>query len=286
MLEAMAGRADHRPAELGPLGRVRRLVEAAARPSRSWSCPTGDDAAVRARPLRGLGSGSGSRSAPSPRSSRRSPTSPAVDLRPAADPAAAARPDPRRDRQHTPRSPATAPRHGRDPRPRSTPCSSELQAALVAPERLGSGGRALEDGEYERELAALFESYQRFRELPAAPTAEPGRGDDRSAAVRARSWGARPVLLYGFDDLTRAQLELIVALGPGRRGGDRGQLRRPPLPRRAGHAARRSADEPRRTGADELAHARPTRSGPASATSTASCSSPAPGGSRSTAAWG
>jgi ATP-dependent helicase/DNAse subunit B len=88
---------------------------------------------------------------------------------------------------------------------------SELQAALVDPETLSE--RATEAGRYETEIAALYASYLEVR-------GELGLQDDHSlaaaavAALRSRpdAWGARPVLLYGFDDLTTEQLELIHEL--------------------------------------------------------------------------
>jgi ATP-dependent helicase/DNAse subunit B len=66
---------------------------------------------------------------------------------------------------------------------------------------------------YERELAALFAAYERIRDRL-------GRSDEHGVAARATaalradpaSWGDRPVLLYGFDDLAREQVELLAAL--------------------------------------------------------------------------
>ena len=91
---------------------------------------------------------------------------------------------------------------------------SELQAALVAPEDLAAAARELDDGEYEAELASLYAAYRERREGA-------GRDDAPSAAAavasslreRPDSWGARPVLVYGFDDLTEEQLDLLSALG-------------------------------------------------------------------------
>ncbi|HEY1237605.1 MAG TPA: PD-(D/E)XK nuclease family protein [Solirubrobacterales bacterium] len=88
---------------------------------------------------------------------------------------------------------------------------SELQAALVDPVSLRE--RAAEAGPYELEIAALYESYLVLRD-------ELGRNDDHSlaaaatAALRRRpdAWGMRPVFLYGFDDLTLEQLELVREL--------------------------------------------------------------------------
>ncbi len=90
---------------------------------------------------------------------------------------------------------------------------AELQAAGLDAAAFGTLVSALEDGAYEREIAALFSGYERRRD-------ELGCGDEHTlaaaatAAVRAepQRWGARPVLLYGFDDLSREQIELIDAL--------------------------------------------------------------------------
>ena len=88
---------------------------------------------------------------------------------------------------------------------------SELQAALIDPAALAE--RAAEAGEYEREIAGLYIAFAEVRE-------EIGRHDEHTLAAAATSalrsrpdaWGARPVFLYGFDDLTREQLELVFEL--------------------------------------------------------------------------
>jgi len=89
----------------------------------------------------------------------------------------------------------------------------ELQGALISPAELARAAGELDDGAYERELAALYDGYVRRREAAGC--------DDRhsalaaaAASLRARpeSWAARPVLTYGFDDLTEEQLELVTAL--------------------------------------------------------------------------
>jgi len=88
---------------------------------------------------------------------------------------------------------------------------SELQAALVDPVALRE--RAAEAGPYELEIAALYDSYLALRD-------ELGLHDDHSlaaaatAALRQRpdAWAMRPVFLYGFDDLTVEQLELVREL--------------------------------------------------------------------------
>src|SRR4051794_16857620 len=90
---------------------------------------------------------------------------------------------------------------------------SELQAALVDPASLRERGS--EAGPYELEIATLYESYLRLRDeldlndhhsLAAAATAALRRHPE--------SWAMRPVFLYGFDDLTVEQLELVRELSP------------------------------------------------------------------------
>jgi ATP-dependent helicase/DNAse subunit B len=90
----------------------------------------------------------------------------------------------------------------------------ELQSSGLDPDTLER--RAAEAGGdtgYEAELAAVFRAYERLRDGA-------GRCDRHSLAAKAtaalraapEAWGRRPVLLYGFDDLTSEQLELIAAL--------------------------------------------------------------------------
>jgi RecB family exonuclease/inactivated superfamily I helicase len=89
----------------------------------------------------------------------------------------------------------------------------ELQGALVTPGDLDLHARELDDGGYERELAALYGAYEDLRKRAGRSDAG-SRASATISALRAhpRDWGTRPVLIYGFDDLTRAQLELIAAL--------------------------------------------------------------------------
>jgi ATP-dependent helicase/DNAse subunit B len=94
---------------------------------------------------------------------------------------------------------------------------AELQAARVEPQRLGpalaavfgAGGDAL-----GFDLAGAFGEYR--RRLQAL-----GRVDEQQRVMRALDalrvqpalWGATPVLFYGFDDLTRLQVDAIETLG-------------------------------------------------------------------------
>ncbi len=88
---------------------------------------------------------------------------------------------------------------------------SELQAALVDPVALREQAEAA--GPYEVEVASLYASYLRVRdELDLAD--DHSRAAAATSALRARpeAWGSRPVFLYGFDDLTVEQLELVREL--------------------------------------------------------------------------
>jgi ATP-dependent helicase/DNAse subunit B len=88
----------------------------------------------------------------------------------------------------------------------------ELQAAGLDPAAVEAGAATLERSAYLADLATLFGGYEEVR-------GQIGRGDQHAvaraaiAALRAdpRAW-ARPVFVYGFDDLTGNQLELLRAL--------------------------------------------------------------------------
>src|SRR5581483_11564341 len=89
----------------------------------------------------------------------------------------------------------------------------ELEAALIPPTELADAAAQAEGGEYEAELARLYAAYVGLRDRA-------GRADlgSLASAVLAQgqrladAWGSRPLFVYGFDDLTRAQLELLRAL--------------------------------------------------------------------------
>jgi ATP-dependent helicase/DNAse subunit B len=90
---------------------------------------------------------------------------------------------------------------------------AELQAALISPADFATMVAELDDPGYESELAELYAAYAELRDAG-------GRGDHGTKLERAiaalrsdpEGWEARPVFLYGFDDLARAQLELVDAL--------------------------------------------------------------------------
>jgi ATP-dependent helicase/DNAse subunit B len=95
---------------------------------------------------------------------------------------------------------------------------AELQVRRVTPARLAGALREWESvdgaGASRAELGRLFGDYRQT-------LARIGRTDAEQRAVRALDalrerpalWGLRPVLIYGFDDLTRLQLDVIETLG-------------------------------------------------------------------------
>jgi hypothetical protein len=94
---------------------------------------------------------------------------------------------------------------------------AELQRTLVTPARFtqalrawaAAGGR----GAYAEELASLYSAYRRRLEALGRHD-EDGFAWAALDALRAApaSWGARPVFFYGFDDLSRAQLDAVETL--------------------------------------------------------------------------
>src|SRR5215218_2829227 len=90
---------------------------------------------------------------------------------------------------------------------------AELQRALVTPARFTRALRAWGGAPYADELAALYAAYRRRLEALGRPDRE---GAEWAAldALRAdpARWGARPVFVYGFDELTRAQIGAVETL--------------------------------------------------------------------------
>ncbi|HEU4802209.1 MAG TPA: PD-(D/E)XK nuclease family protein [Solirubrobacterales bacterium] len=89
----------------------------------------------------------------------------------------------------------------------------DLQAAGLDAAGLEAAANAAGAGDYEREIVALFAAYERLRDAGGAAD-EHQLAAAATAALRAApaAWQARPVFLYGFDDLTREQVELVGAL--------------------------------------------------------------------------
>jgi hypothetical protein len=95
---------------------------------------------------------------------------------------------------------------------------AELQGSLAGPARFAGAVRAWGEAAppHAGELARLYSAYHRRLEALGVMDAD---GLARAAldALRADSgaWGGRPVFLYGFDDLTRAQLDAVETLMRG-----------------------------------------------------------------------
>jgi len=89
----------------------------------------------------------------------------------------------------------------------------ELQAAGVEPEAVEASAATLEGSAYLSDIAALYAGYAAVRERS-------GRVDSHGIAREAIAllrgdgsfWGERPLFLYGLDDLTPNQFEMIAAL--------------------------------------------------------------------------
>src|SRR3954454_1221147 len=90
---------------------------------------------------------------------------------------------------------------------------AELQRSLVEPARFTRALRAWGGAPYADELAALYAGYRRRLDALGRPDRE-GAAWAALDALRAEParWGTRPVFLYGFDELTRAQLDAIDTL--------------------------------------------------------------------------
>lgn len=89
----------------------------------------------------------------------------------------------------------------------------ELQAAGVEPEEVEASAATLEGSAYLTDIAALYGGYEEVRRRTGRVDSH---GIAREAIAQLRRdgsfWGNRPVLFYGFDDLTENQFELLAAL--------------------------------------------------------------------------
>jgi ATP-dependent helicase/DNAse subunit B len=89
----------------------------------------------------------------------------------------------------------------------------ELQGAGVEPQAVEASAATLEGSAYLSDIAALYSGYSEARRASGRVDSH---GIARAAIDALRSdpgfWGARPVFLYGFDDLTADQLELVATL--------------------------------------------------------------------------
>jgi ATP-dependent helicase/DNAse subunit B len=92
----------------------------------------------------------------------------------------------------------------------------DLEDAGVEPAAVAAGAGTLEGSAYLNDVASLFAGYAEARERS-------GRIDRHEIAREAialvgaerSGWEGRPLFLYGFDDLTPAQLDLVEALAAG-----------------------------------------------------------------------
>src|SRR3954470_21568133 len=91
---------------------------------------------------------------------------------------------------------------------------AELQRSLVEPARFTRALRMWGELAYADELAALYSAYRRRLEALGRPDRD-GEAWAVLDALRADpgAWGRRPVFVYGFDELTRAQLDAVETLG-------------------------------------------------------------------------
>jgi ATP-dependent helicase/DNAse subunit B len=89
----------------------------------------------------------------------------------------------------------------------------ELQAAGVEPEEVEASAATLEGSAYLGDIAELYGAYEEVR-LGTGRVDSHGIAREAIAQLRRDGsfWGERPVLLYGFDDLTEVQLDLVAAL--------------------------------------------------------------------------
>ena len=98
---------------------------------------------------------------------------------------------------------------------------AELGRSLVTPARFTRALRGWEEAPaHAEELAALYSAYHRRLE-GLGRRDEQGHARAALDALRERpaAWGARPVLLYGFDDLDPLQLDAVETLA-GRAGAE------------------------------------------------------------------
>ncbi|HEY6730748.1 MAG TPA: PD-(D/E)XK nuclease family protein [Solirubrobacterales bacterium] len=89
----------------------------------------------------------------------------------------------------------------------------ELQAAGVEPEEVEASAATLEGSAYLSDLATLYGGYEEVRGRIGRADAH-GTAREAIELLRGDSslWDDRPVLLYGFDDLTENQFQLVATL--------------------------------------------------------------------------
>jgi ATP-dependent helicase/nuclease subunit B len=91
----------------------------------------------------------------------------------------------------------------------------ELQAGGLDPARLGEGAETLESSAYLGDLATLAAAYADLRQrLDRVDAHQIAREAVALLKAGGDFWHCRPLFLYGLDDLTGNQLELIEGLAP------------------------------------------------------------------------
>jgi ATP-dependent helicase/DNAse subunit B len=89
----------------------------------------------------------------------------------------------------------------------------ELQGAGVEPDAVEASAATLEGSAYLGDIATLFSGYAETRDRLGRVDAHGiARGAIELLSGDASFWGERPVFLYGLDDLTANQFELVAAL--------------------------------------------------------------------------
>ena len=91
---------------------------------------------------------------------------------------------------------------------------AELGRSLIGPARFAAAVRDWEDAPaHAGELAALYSAYhRRLDRLEAVDPEGLARAALDALRERPAAWGARPVFLYGFDDLTPLQRDAVETL--------------------------------------------------------------------------
>jgi RecB family exonuclease len=91
----------------------------------------------------------------------------------------------------------------------------ELQAGGLDPAELGGGAETLESSAYLGDLATLAAGYADVRRrLDRTDSHQLSREAISLLRQGGEFWNGRPLFLYGLDDLTRNQLDLIEAVTP------------------------------------------------------------------------
>ena len=191
-----------------------------ARPS-TTSSPSSASSAARAPRW-------AARCSPSAPSSARSPPPPAARPAPSSPPPSAAAASRSRSRSWLPR---LGPLRRSAGRPGFAAAFArlldELQAAGVEPARRRGERRRPWRAPPTSPTSPPSSPATRRRASAAAGSTPPGSPARRSPSLRADPgpWAGRPVFLYGLDDLTPAQFDLVEALAAPHRGDGRGPLR-------------------------------------------------------------